>query len=94
MESQQFVSATFIFLNVSMTERIERVICHARSHILISHTQTALSFKSNGTTPLDDFGTSPSPHCIHPHVDPAGVLSNCHAPAGLNGILWIYHLYC
>lgn len=75
------------------TEFIESLICFAHSQILISHTQTALSFKSNDTTPLEDFGTSPYAHCIHPHVDTARVLSNGHAPAGVSGILWVYHLY-
>lgn len=71
-----------------MTEFIESLICYAHSQILISHTQPALSFKSNGTTPLNDFGTSPSAHCIHPRVDTTRVLSNGHAPARVNGILW------
>lgn len=44
-------------------------------------------------TPLDDFGTSPSTHCVHPHVDTAGVLSNGNALQGVNGILWVYHLH-
>lgn len=85
METQLFVSEIFVFLNISMTELTESLICHARSHI---------SFKSNGTTPLDDFGTSPPTHGILLHVDTAGALRNGHASTGVSGILWIYKLYC
>lgn len=77
-------------LHMSMPELIESLICNAHSHILISLTQIALS--SNGTTSLNDFGTSPPTHYIHLHVNTLQVLSNGDAPAGVNGILWIYHL--
>lgn len=81
-------------LNISMTDLIGSLICYAHLQISIPVTQTPQSFKSNGTTPLDDFGTSPSTHYILLCVDTAQALSNGHAPTGVNGILWIYHLYC
>lgn len=48
-------------------ECIKSLMRYARPQILIYHAQTALSFGSNETTPLD------TPPCIHPHVDTAEV---------------------
>ena len=66
METPLCVSTTFVLWTYQF---IESLICYAHSLILISPTQTALSFNPNGRTPLNDFGTSPSAHCIHHCVD-------------------------
>lgn len=66
-----------------MPELIESLICNAHSHILISLTQIALS--SNGTTSLNDFGTSPPTHYIHLHVNTLQVLSNVTLQQGSMG---------
>lgn len=82
-------------LHMSMPELIESLICNAHSHILISLTQIALSsyhlMAQHHWMTLEQ--VHPPTHYIHLHVNTLQVLSNGDTPAGVNGILWIYHLY-